>query len=513
MVDLFLFLSSFWSSRPHFHSFLVTFLHIALGLLFNHLLSLSLLFSLSFLSCLLSLIPCPLLCGPFEQTKQAAKQKLNTPLLLRLMDEKGLKDLEEVIEEELEDLYPDLEDLRRQKEESRRERDEILMAERMRKQNRRTARRASVAATTASQSAQEAGGSEEEAAAAGAAAAALVMMENANGVVVGTDGEEGKNGNEEKEEEEEEDGEMGEMMEEEEEGDKSTVDVTQHLSKMNEVLAYMRDAVKDCRKTKAYAARLDVLCVVFVRCNLFLEKRLKSVVEDSLAGIEYLTTMDVYAFLSAFSRYKKFMERTYCPATSYANGLEPSITQLSGLITPLARTYVKRSSGKLHSHVGSIWRSFLNNPKELLQQHTDGSWYTLAPVDIWETLNQHLSLATQTTAPILHVLVANQVVKVLTKAIHKINAYVLNFDAAMELDPELRDIELELCSALANDTALHIEEVVNVVTGFTIRTVRGEVDELFDSVSDELVICGQSCLQRISRIVATDLKVGGHDIT
>ena len=102
----------------------------------------------------------------------------------------------------------------------------------------------------------------------------------------------------------------------------------------------------------------------------------------------------------------------------------------------------------------------LRSPEEMLQRHQDGTFYTHAPTDMWEAINQHISLAMSTQSPILHVMIADKVVSSLTPLIEQIADYVTNAlpqDTAEK--PELKEIELEFVSALTNDTAMHIEEV------------------------------------------------------
>lgn len=74
------------------------------------------------------------------------------------------------------------------------------------------------------------------------------------------------------------------------------------------------------------------------------------------------------------------------------------------------------------------------------------------------------------------------------------------------LSPELAEFELEFLCALANDNALHIEEVISVVDNFELEEIRLKMDELFDPVTVNLVKCGQSCLRRLSTLICTDVQ-------
>ncbi|RYY70371.1 hypothetical protein EON63_22685 [archaeon] len=104
-----------------------------------------------------------------------------------------------------------------------------------------------------------------------------------------------------------------------------------------------------------------------------------------------------------------------------------------------------------------VWDNVIRQPEEMLQRRNDGSFYTNVPVDMWEAINQHISLATSTSSPILHVMIADKVVMTMNDVFNKIIDYVNTLDTKDH--PELREVELEYVSALANDTALHIEEV------------------------------------------------------
>ena len=69
-----------------------------------------------------------------------------------------------------------------------------------------------------------------------------------------------------------------------------------------------------------------------------------------------------------------------------------------------------------------------------------------------------------------------------------------------------REIELEYISALANDTALHIEEVIELIDTFTIAEIRERIDDIFDPLTTLLVQCGQTCLKRLAGLVMSDVQ-------
>jgi hypothetical protein len=146
----------------------------------------------------------------------------------------------------------------------------------------------------------------------------------------------------------------------------------------------------------------------------------------------------------------------------------------------------------LYDHCMKVWSSVVNKPEEMIQQHSNGSFYTHAPIDMWEAINQHVALATATNSPILHVLIAEKVVTSLSDVFNNIITYVQTLDTTD--DPELQGIELEYISALANDTALHIEEVIELIDTFTISEIRERIDDIFDPLTTLLVQCGQVCV-------------------
>jgi len=113
-----------------------------------------------------------------------------------------------------------------------------------------------------------------------------------------------------------------------------------------------------------------------------------------------------------------------------------------------------------------VWQSVVNNPEEMLQRHQKGHFYTHAPIDMWEAINQHISLATSTRSKVLHVMVAEKIVTTLHDVFSKIIEYIQTLDTSN--NPELREIELEYICAFANDTALHIEDMMELIETFTI---------------------------------------------
>lgn len=199
-----------------------------------------------------------------------------------------------------------------------------------------------------------------------------------------------------------------------------------------------------------------------------------------------------------------------------------------------------------------VWQSVVNNPEEMLQRHQKGHFYTHAPIDMWEAINQHISLATSTRSKVLHVMVAEKIVTTLHDVFSKIIEYIQTLDTSN--NPELREIELEYICAFANDTALHIEDMMELIETFTIgmdvcivdviiiipiiiiiiiittitililnsisashlllssviiiAEIRDKIDEIFDPLTSLLVSLGQTCLKRLASLVLNDVQVG-----
>ena len=65
---------------------------------------------------------------------------------------------------------------------------------------------------------------------------------------------------------------------------------------------------------------------------------------------------------------------------------------------------------------------------------------------------------------------------------------------------------MELLCALANDNAVHIEEIVTVVDNFEMEEIRNRVNDIYDDVTVALVGCGRACLKRLTEVVMTDIE-------
>ena len=62
-----------------------------------------------------------------------------------------------------------------------------------------------------------------------------------------------------------------------------------------------------------------------------------------------------------------------------------------------------------------------------------------------------------------------------------VTQYVKDLDT--NKDPELKEIELEMFSAIVNDAGLHIENVDAVIENFELEEIQERIDKMFDSVT------------------------------
>ena len=135
-------------------------------------------------------------------------------------------------------------------------------------------------------------------------------------------------------------------------------------------------------------------------------------------------------------------------------------------------------------------------------------------MDVWRTLRQHIGLATHTRNPVLHVMVVDKVAVAMTHLIDSIIEWVEGgmddmieveerqaierererqrmrteaLEAGIEYPPgsapfseanfkpsksRLTEVQLEFLCALANDNALHIEEVYETCDGVALDDIR-----------------------------------------
>lgn len=219
--------------------------------------------------------------------------------------------------------------------------------------------------------------------------------------------------------------------------------------------------------------------------------------------LEWASLGDLLGLVDWLTRYQHTLGRISCPVrltnnkeegdggSGSSSAANPKFCSLLEHIGPVCRLYVHGgtlgakagAAAHLHEHCRKVttpvsvshcllfmsnlscshckvWDSVLRTPEDMLQRRQDGTFYTHAPTDMWEAVNQHIQLAMSTQSPVLHVMIADKVVSSLCPLIDLISDYVAVAMSQDSLDrPELKEIELEFVSALANDTATHIEEV------------------------------------------------------
>lgn len=343
--------------------------------------------------------------------------------------------------------------------------------------------------------------------------------------------------------------------------------IKDHLDCATGIVEYLQGFVPEVQKSAQRPARYDILAVMMTMINSFLYDRMSTFLivstldaqrltmkrqrsrsdaamfmeqdeeDDSDDNqnrselIENATLGDLHAIIDWIAKYQITIKKIRCPVANKEGSsspsspvasssqavlstkyLSPKQSRLFELLPDVCKLYVyggsKGSKGgaasHLYDHCMKVWESVVNNPEEMLQRNNDGSFYTHSPVDMWEAINQHISLATSTNSPILHVMIADKVVTSLIAVFENIITYVNTLDTSAK--PELREIELEYISALANDTALHIEEVIELIDNFAIAEIRERIDEIFDPLTTILVKCGETCLKRLAGLVMSDVQ-------
>lgn len=312
--------------------------------------------------------------------------------------------------------------------------------------------------------------------------------------------------------------------------------VSEHIAHANHCLSVLNAVVPEIQSPVLKATRYDVLAVVLTELNNLLSSRIADLFETSEeeddegvkssslhSSLENASLGELHSLIVWISKYQITLRTVKCPVTVgeqvstattklSTTHLAPKACPLFDLLPKVCELYAYGGSAgskggaasHLYEHCNKVWESVLSNPEEMLQQHQNGSFYTHAPIAMWEAINQHIELATSTECPILHVMIADKVVSSLNDVIHNITKYVKGLEVGSP--PELKEIELEFLSALANDTALHIEEVIELIENFAIPEIRERIDNIFDVLTTSLVDCGQACLKRLAGLVMNDVQ-------
>jgi hypothetical protein len=311
-----------------------------------------------------------------------------------------------------------------------------------------------------------------------------------------------------------------------------TLTIRQHLDCANEVVGYLTDFVPEVQRCDRRPARFDILAMMLTIVNNFLGQRLCTFLsisdetEERSQLVEFANLGDLHAILDWLTRYQSTLKGIRCPVLNAKDPIpSPATTILSTkYLTPkqcilfdaipgICRLYAYGgslgakggASVHLYDHCVKVWNNCIASPEEMLQRRNDGTFFTHTPVDMWEAINMHISLATSTRSPILHVMMADKVVAALNDVFDMIIQFIKTVDSST-LETGLKDVELEFFCALANDTALHIEEVVNLIDQFDYDEIRTKIDDIFEPLTTTLVNCGQACLKRLSRMVMQDIQ-------
>jgi hypothetical protein len=114
---------------------------------------------------------------------------------------------------------------------------------------------------------------------------------------------------------------------------------------------------------------------------------------------------------------------------------DPTYCAVTRALPRLCERYVVGGDGQdgaaahLKEHCIKVWNLFLTNPEDAIQKHhQSGNFFTNSPIDIWEALNQHLSLATCTSSSLLHVQIADKISEALLHLAGVVTTYIEELD-------------------------------------------------------------------------------------
>ncbi len=212
--------------------------------------------------------------------------------------------------------------------------------------------------------------------------------------------------------------------------------IQEHLECADAMVEYLFAFVPLVAKSSNQAARYDILAIVLSEINSLLTNRLLPLVVPDSTLLTDSNLGDIHSIITWISKYQYNILHIYCPTTVNSNNPKGSIknskiTNIHGFslvnyIPALCDRYVygdKSSKGALAhltNHCSVVWSNVRSNPLQMMQQHKDGSFYTFAPTDIWEALNQHLSLAISSETKILYALMIEVIASALASVISEI---------------------------------------------------------------------------------------------
>ena len=330
-------------------------------------------------------------------------------------------------------------------------------------------------------------------------------------------------------------------------------DLTSYLEEVvAEVQAHASPA--EAKSAVNNAAKHALVLAASCEINRILSVLFAPVTEPSALVMQNPVLGDVHALITWLTKYQKRLKAVtslYPPPPSQTIGSSLTKAQLQkqagsaelfARLPALCELYVYGACGDSVTGTGAannlldyclkIWAAVARSPAESLQQRKGGSFHTQAPVDIWRILHQHISLASLTESQLLHVLVAERVAAALNRLVIEMITALEAYDTHAPGDREgysgsgksgaasaaaaaatdtataesLQESETEFVCAVANDVALHIENVLELVSAFTNGDIRRRIDEAFQSVVVNLVRCGQACLQRLVNLILQDTR-------
>lgn len=285
--------------------------------------------------------------------------------------------------------------------------------------------------------------------------------------------------------------------------------IIEHTERIKKLSRYLHNEIEvKILKTKRY----DILLVSVNTVLKMFSDRISPVLRDSSMQLLSASLGDLHVLITCLASLQSQVNNIYYGPEGHRH----STCRVFDRLPDICDRYVNGShiakkgtpeyfEGAVHHLITNCTKvvdNFLSQPSESVQKHENGSFYTNAPVELWILLNQHLQLAADTDCPILQVMIANKVCSAMNRVVASVSDFISRLDSAQ---PEVRKIELELLTALANDNALHIEEICVLISSFKNEDIRNKIDSIYERVIVDLVGCGQKCLRRLVNTVLADI--------
>lgn len=286
-----------------------------------------------------------------------------------------------------------------------------------------------------------------------------------------------------------------------------------HITCMKGAIELLKEIIAETKKTSFLNARYDILAVFMEELNYTLSERLFSVLQSDSVQLNAASLADMHALIVCITQYQRMLIKVYCPVPPDVRG-RVNYCGVFDRMHVICNRYVGGNANgtggaasHLIDHCVNVWDNILKKPDAMIEQHKDDSFFTHAPIDTWEALNQHLSLATETKSPILYAMIAKKIGTALSHVYEIITTFIMSYgvDSKSPQANILDGIQIEFMCAVANDVAAHIDEIVNVVDNFEMDEIRPQINELFDSVTVDILKCGQEALKKITSFVIEDL--------